>query len=299
MVLGITLIYITGGCCVFFSLLVSLHLLYQHFTNFTKPEYQRYICRILLMVPVYAETSWVSMMFPEHRLYWNMIRDCYEAFVIYNFTMLLVNYVGGERKLSINLEMKDRIQHPWPFNLFFLSFQPGTTFLRLVKVGTLQFVFFRPFSSVLVIIFSNLGVYHDSYFGVDDSYIYIFALSNLSFSISDYLLHGIFLNSLSGTLRTAFVLRSYRRTPRALQTPSEVPLHQSCDLFFLLARNSSYFTPALQSHPLYFFSVLHWVRNYSPRIPYLPRNASSSVCTQSGFWLQRVLRRNQLESLAT
>ena len=100
--------------------------------------------------------------------------------------MLLLNYVGGERKLVITLEMKDYISHPFPFNYFFHKFQAGKTFFRLVKISTLQFVIMRPMISSLILCFSVMRMYKDSYFGLDNSYIYLFTVSNISFSVALY-----------------------------------------------------------------------------------------------------------------
>src|SRR3569623_214309 len=95
---GLIVLYCIGGTCACISLFASIHLLCQHMLHFSKPDYQRYICRIILMVPIYGITSWVSMLYPLHRQIFNIVRDCYEAFVLYSFTMLLLNYIGGERR---------------------------------------------------------------------------------------------------------------------------------------------------------------------------------------------------------
>ena len=40
---------------------------------------QRYIIRILLMVPIYAIISWLSYRFFRDAIYYETVRDCYEA----------------------------------------------------------------------------------------------------------------------------------------------------------------------------------------------------------------------------
>lgn len=183
---NLIVLYSIGGTCACISLLASIHLLSQHMLHFSKPDYQRYICRIILMVPIYGITSWVSMLYPAHRPVFNILRDSYEAFVLYSFFMLLLNFIGGERKLSISLELKDRISHPFPFNWFFKSFSPGSTFIRLVKGGTLQFVLFRPLCSALTLILQSLGFYHENRYNFSDAFLYIFTLNNISFSLAAY-----------------------------------------------------------------------------------------------------------------
>lgn len=177
---------IIGILSLMISVSSSVYLLFHHLMYFRCPEYQLYICRIILMVPIYCFTSCLSIIYPNSTEYFSMIRDFYEAFVIYSFTMLLINYIGGERRLSISFELKDHIRHPWPLNYLFRSFKPGGVFVRLVKLGVLQFVMFRPLLSFLSIILTELGLSHEDTFHWKDGFLYIFILSNISFTLALY-----------------------------------------------------------------------------------------------------------------
>ena len=219
-----TTAFLIGGICVAISLSQSLYLLIQHLRYFSKPDYQLYIGRIILMVPIYCITSCMSMIYPHLTEGLNMIRDFYEAFVIYSFTMLLINFVGGERRLSINLELKEHINHPWPFCIFFHSFHPGSMFLRLVKIGVLQFVIFRPLLSALSIMFQGFSIYHEGYFGFDDSYLYLFVLINISFTVA---LYGLLLFFVA----TEELLEPYRPLPKFICIKGVI-------FFFFLAGDS-------------------------------------------------------------
>jgi hypothetical protein len=161
------------------------------------------------MVPIYCCTSYLSILNPDIEEFLNMFRDCYEAFVIYSFTMLLINYVGGERRLSMNLELKDRISHPFPLNYLFLSFHPGPYFLRLVKIGVLQFVILRPFLSFLSILLQGNRLYHEGNYSFEDGYLYILILNNISFTFALYGL-GMFL------IATEELLEPFRPVPKFL-----------------------------------------------------------------------------------
>ena len=55
-------------------------------------------------------------MHPHTILTVNTIRDCYEAYVLYIFMNLLVQFLGGENSLIVHLEFKRRIKQPWPFH---------------------------------------------------------------------------------------------------------------------------------------------------------------------------------------
>lgn len=61
------------------------HLLFQiytHLRSYTVPNEQRYIIRILFIVPVYAFDSWLSLLFisnDQYYVYFDSVRDCYEG----------------------------------------------------------------------------------------------------------------------------------------------------------------------------------------------------------------------------
>ncbi|XP_042438652.1 transmembrane protein 184A-like isoform X3 [Zingiber officinale] len=54
--------------------LAVLHI-YRHLLNYTKPVYQRYIVRIIFMVPIYALMSFLSLVLPDNSIYFNSIRE--------------------------------------------------------------------------------------------------------------------------------------------------------------------------------------------------------------------------------
>ena len=45
------------------------------------------------MVPVYAVVSFLSIYFYKHYIYFQVIRDCYDAFAISSFFALLCSYI--------------------------------------------------------------------------------------------------------------------------------------------------------------------------------------------------------------
>ena len=81
-----------AGVCSFISLVLTFFLVFRHLRYWVDPVGQTYIVRILLMVPVYALCSWFSLLVASHTIYFNLVRDCYEAFALYQFFSLLVHY---------------------------------------------------------------------------------------------------------------------------------------------------------------------------------------------------------------
>lgn len=60
---------------------VSLQI-YQHLRWYTNPQEQRWIVRILFIVPIYATYSWISLLFfnsDNVYIYFFTVRDCYEG----------------------------------------------------------------------------------------------------------------------------------------------------------------------------------------------------------------------------
>eukprot|EP00854_Cymbomonas_tetramitiformis_P031858 gene31858-40202_t len=66
--------------CVLSSIQVAFHL-----RNYHLPRRQRYVIRILWMAPIYALDSFLSLLFIERSIYFDVPRDCYESYVTYFF----------------------------------------------------------------------------------------------------------------------------------------------------------------------------------------------------------------------
>jgi hypothetical protein len=86
--------------------LVSAKNIYNHLKRYSQPHLQRYIVRILLIVPVYSVGSFISLAFPEdvgslsaifahfqQALYFDSVRDVWEAYVIHCFLILGLIFV--------------------------------------------------------------------------------------------------------------------------------------------------------------------------------------------------------------
>lgn len=61
---------------------IALHLEY-----YSQPHLQKHIIRILGLVPIYALDAWFCLRFMDARTFLTPIRECYEAYTIYNFLM--------------------------------------------------------------------------------------------------------------------------------------------------------------------------------------------------------------------
>jgi hypothetical protein len=71
-----------AGIAVWIALFITCQQIYHHLRWYTNPQEQRWIVRILFIVPIYATYSWISLMFfnsDSVYIYFFTVRDCYEG----------------------------------------------------------------------------------------------------------------------------------------------------------------------------------------------------------------------------
>ncbi|KAF7535537.1 hypothetical protein G7054_g5301 [Neopestalotiopsis clavispora] len=180
----------TGGR--FQSRLLSRHVDSLDSKNYRKPLLQRYVVRILLMVPIYSLSSWISMVSTTAAQFLDPVRDIYEAFTIYTFFQLLINYMHGERALIIMTHGRAPVHHLWPLNhvLPKVDISDPYTFLA-IKRGILQYAWLKPILALAAIIMKATGVYQEGYIGPTSGYLWSGIIYNISVTVSLYSL-GLF-----------------------------------------------------------------------------------------------------------
>ncbi|XP_042293687.1 transmembrane protein 184A-like [Sceloporus undulatus] len=73
---------VISGLFVWAALFITFHQIFLHLKNYTVPNEQRYIIRILFIVPIYAFDSWLSLLLigsHQYYVYFDSVRDCYEG----------------------------------------------------------------------------------------------------------------------------------------------------------------------------------------------------------------------------
>ncbi len=78
----------------------------MHLANYNEPSTQNYVVRILWMVPIFSIQSWLGLRFKDYSIYFETIRDMYEAYVLYSFLQFLIQVLGGEEALILMLKDK-------------------------------------------------------------------------------------------------------------------------------------------------------------------------------------------------
>ncbi|XP_031623210.1 transmembrane protein 184C [Contarinia nasturtii] len=170
---------LVGGLFVLTSVPFCFWHILQHMLHFTKPILQKPIIRILWMVPIYSGNAFLGLIFPEYSFYMNSMRECYEAYVIYNFMSYLLNFLNLEMDLEATLEFKPPVNHVFPL----CCMQPwamGREFVHNCKHGVLQYVVIRPILTIISVISEWNGVYGDGVFSQDVAFPYVVLINNIS-----------------------------------------------------------------------------------------------------------------------
>ena len=111
------------------------------------------------MVPVYALDSWLALRFKRARLPLDAIRECYEAFVIYNFFMYLLAYLQDEYgDLDAYFGAKDDVPHLGPLARVLRPWRMGAPFFRECQQGVLAYVVVRPLMTAAGVLAHVAGV---------------------------------------------------------------------------------------------------------------------------------------------
>jgi hypothetical protein len=122
--------------------------------------------------------------------YWiEPFRDVYEAFTIYTFFQLLINFIGGERALIILMTGRRPVSHLWPLNhcLPKVDISDPHTFLA-IKRGILQYTWMKPTLAVATIIMKATDTYQEGYIGLNSGYLWSGIIYNISITVSLYAL---------------------------------------------------------------------------------------------------------------
>ncbi|MCO5613894.1 hypothetical protein L7F22_068172 [Adiantum nelumboides] len=175
--------------CGFFTLIASVSsfwLIWKHLTYYTCPQQQRHIIRMLFMVPIYAIVSLLSYVFYHQAIYYQTIRDCYEAVVITSFFYLLLQYVGDTPAEQHEVFRMVKLKK-WFWPLGFWKYRPdGLHFLWLMKICILQYAIVRPVGTLVAVGLQYFGLYclesWEPWFG----HIYITIAISISVTVAMY-----------------------------------------------------------------------------------------------------------------
>jgi len=194
----ISSIYVSfAGLCSWLALFISLYSVVQHFHHFHKPYLQKYIIRIIWMIPIYSINAWLALKFSSLTIYFDTLRECYEAFVLYSFMKYLTNYLYREMNIDKEnnaIEIKPPVKHLFPFNLIWAPLDGGYSFLYLSRHCILQYIAIRPLTTFIALVSEISGIYYNGTYSLDETYIYLLIINNISQMTALYFLTLFYLS---------------------------------------------------------------------------------------------------------
>jgi hypothetical protein len=171
----------------------------------------------------------LSATFRKHTVYWDVARDwcvvqfeyfelsqsdpsfsnvSYEAYVLFNFFKLLVEFGGGEEQLIRKLEQTPRINYPAPFSSH--SLKPNRLFFHRCRQMILQFVWVKLLMTILIFILNLAGLYGEGSFSPKTGYLYITIFYNISITTALYFM--LFFYEATKDILVRFSLDSLRHS---------------------------------------------------------------------------------------
>ncbi|KAJ1832003.1 hypothetical protein LPJ63_003855 [Coemansia sp. RSA 2711] len=182
---------IAGVFALVATIISGLHVA-AHLKNYTIPRQQRHIVRIILMIPIYSIISFLSYRFYREAPYYTAVRDCYEAFAIAAFYMLLLQYIGdsstGQKQM-----MRDKRGLKWTFPLNCFEMNPaGRRTYVLLKWGILQYVILSPLDTLITIIAHANGVFCPDSMRPKYAHFWVAIIDFISISVAMYALVSLY-----------------------------------------------------------------------------------------------------------
>lgn len=160
------MIYQLAGTFSLLACLISMWHMTAHLRKFHQPMIQRKILAILWMVPIYAITSWFSLVFTSAQGYLAIVKDFYEAYIIYQFLSFCIAVLGrGDRSLVVDLlaEHADHLSPPFRFdaccnrNPYPDDRALAEAVLVQCQAFAMQFVFLRPLTAIVIFVLQKVN----------------------------------------------------------------------------------------------------------------------------------------------
>ena len=168
------MVYQLAGTFTVLSCLISVFHMTNHLRKMNQPDVQRKILAILWMVPIYAVTSWFSLVFHSAEGYLAILKDGYEAYVIYQFLSFCIAVLGkGDRNVVVDMLAQHADHLTPPFRLLGIFELCGCCvpppyvnnraladdILLQCQFFAMQFVFLRPLTTTAMVVLEKMQYY--------------------------------------------------------------------------------------------------------------------------------------------
>jgi hypothetical protein len=140
------------------------------------------------MIPIYTVISFFSLLFYEKTVYLELVRNCYEAYVIASFFTLMCHYVApnlhDQKEYFRNVQPK-----AWVFPLSKVKPpRSGLTWFNIIYVCIFQFCITRPLFTIIAVITQTQNSYCPSSPSPESGHLWISLLQGAFVLIAMYCL---------------------------------------------------------------------------------------------------------------
>jgi hypothetical protein len=180
--------WLTAGIAVLLSCAISLWSIAKHLSHNRNIALRNATIRIILMVPVYAITSYCGLLFRRQSPIFEVFRDCYEAFVIFSFMDLLLKFLDGPLVLAKSLKGHEVHGHLFPMCCL-PNWEMGPQFVHHCMTGVFQYSVAMPIMTLIAFFGWMINHYcpNDAY-NPYCVYVYVLVVHNLSQLVAMYCL---------------------------------------------------------------------------------------------------------------
>ncbi|KAA0169991.1 hypothetical protein FNF28_01781 [Cafeteria roenbergensis] len=187
-----------GGVICTEAVVVSVALIVRHLQKLSRPDLQYPIARMVMLVPVYSIASQIALtsgLVAAQAA--ATIRDVYEAYAVYLFFVLVVDYAGGEAAVvsKWGSGSEGTVGHVWPLSYCCGRVPLDAGFLRFCRRMMVQFVFTKLLAAILSLVMLAAGEFENDVFQW-----VLFTWYTLSYTAALYYLFMFYLG-LKGQLR--------------------------------------------------------------------------------------------------
>lgn len=179
------------------AVIVSFTMMFLHATHYCRPKEQRHIIRILFMVPIYATVSFLSIVFYTHSVYYEVLRDCYEAFAIASFFSLMCAYLADDIKSQKEYFRKIKPKPwIWPMPWFqkcaggetgwLRTPRSGLTWFNVIFVAVFQYCFIRVTMTITAVISQHFRRYCLESLNPAFAHVWVMVIEAIAVSITMY-----------------------------------------------------------------------------------------------------------------
>ncbi|KAK5579329.1 hypothetical protein RB653_009011 [Dictyostelium firmibasis] len=161
----VTSVFSVSSIFCLLTFVISFHLMLNHFKFYSKPDHQRYIIRIIFMIPLYSVLTLCTVLTTNYKIYLELVRDLYEAYVIYVFFALLTCYAGGDENLINHFVLHEPIS-VFEIKLPYLSdlkYKPNQNFLYYCRLSVFQYIIVKPLLTLMAIVLLQFNLYGSSF----------------------------------------------------------------------------------------------------------------------------------------